>query len=86
MKLHSITIEPEIEEKILRKHRITQEELKHALEEGKPKFFVIRSSVYMAITHLYRYLTVIFDYDGRNGKILTAYESSDWQIRRYNKS
>ena len=85
LKITKILIEADIQEKILTKHGIHREELEEALLSGKPRFFVIRGNLYFGFTHLYRYITLVFEYDTACAIIKTAYPSSDWQIKRYKK-
>lgn len=75
-----------IKEKILYKHGIKADELIDALEYGNPRFFRQEGNIYMLIMRHLRYITLIFDYKKPNiAKVITAYPSSEAQIRRYNK-
>ena len=85
MKIRKILVETDIQEKILWKHGIKREEFENALLEGNPRFFKIKDNLYMAITHYENYLTILFEYDKTDAIVKTAYKSSDWQIKRYNK-
>ena len=85
MKIRKILVEIDIQEKILWKHGVKREDLENALREGNPRFFKIRDNLYTAVTHFEYYLTIIFEYYKTDAKIKTAYKSSDWQIKRYNK-
>jgi len=86
MKVDEILVEPEIQEKILWKHRVGREELENALLEGNPKVIGRKDNRYKVVTHHTRYITVIFDYEKHNIAIVkTAYPSDDSQIRRYKK-
>jgi hypothetical protein len=85
MKIDKILVTPEIQEKILTKHGIHREEFEGAIFEGKPKFIRVKDNVYCALTHYQRYITVFFRYEDRNAHIITAYPSSEGQIRRYKK-
>ena len=84
MKIKEILMDEDIQDHILR-HEITREEIDISLHHGFPKFIRIRGKICMAITHLNRYLTIIFEHEDQNAKIRTAYQSFEWQIRRYNK-
>mgnify|MGYP001579345775 CR=1 FL=1 len=85
MKNIKFSIEPEIQEKILYKHGIKIEELMEALENGKPKIRRVKDSIYIAVTHYLRYITVYFEYEQGKGRITTAYPSQEWQVKMYHK-
>lgn len=85
MKNMIIYASPDVEEKILYKHRVELDELKDALKYGKPKFIKQEGKIYMALTHHLRYITMIFEYNKPFANVITAYSSSEPQIRKYNK-
>lgn len=85
MKNIKFWIKPDTQEKILYKHGIKIEELRSALENGKPKIRRVRDDIYIAVTHYLRYITVYFEYEQGRGRITTAYPSQEWQIRMYHK-
>ena len=80
-----IYVSPNVEEKLLYKHGIELAELKDALKYGNPRFFKQEGKIYKAITHHLRYITIIFEYNKPTANIITAYPSSESQIKRYNK-
>ena len=80
-----IYVSPNVQEKLLHKHRIEVDELKDALKYGKPKIIKQEGKIYIAITHHFRYITVVFEYDKPTANIITAYPSSESHIRRYKK-
>ena len=83
MKLIKILIKLEIQEKINKKHGIYREEIELALFEGNPVFFRTRKERYIAITLKNKYITIVFEYDKGIAEVVTAYLSSDWQIKLY---
>ena len=85
MKNMQLHISHNVQEKILHKHGIGISELKEALKHGKPKVIKLKGNIYMAITHYLRYITMIFEYNKPIADVITAYTSSEQQIRRYNK-
>lgn len=85
MKINKVLIDIVTQEKILFKHGIKIEEIENALLEGNARFFIIKRSLYMAVAHYDRYITIIFEYNKQNAIVKTAYPSSDWQIRRYKR-
>ena len=85
MKNMIIYVGPDVGEKILYKHRIELDELKDTLKYGKPKFIKQEGKIYMALTHHLRYMTIIFEYNKPFANVITAYSSSESQIRKYNK-
>ena len=85
MKNLQIHLSHNVQEKILCKHRIDVYELIEAFKYGKPKIIKLEGKTYMAITHYLRYITMIFEYNVPIANVITAYLSSDFQIRRYNK-
>ena len=85
MKNIKLYISKDVEEKALYKHGLELEELNNALEHGNPRIFKQGHGVYIIITHYARYITFIFKKDKEEASMITAYPSSDSQIRRYNK-
>jgi len=73
--------------KIYDKHGITMEEMKKVLLNDEPWFVKTRLGRYTALGKWNRYITVIFEYSekSREAEIITAYPSSDWQIKLYKK-
>jgi len=84
MRIRKILIEGLAREKIL-KHGLQAGEVENALLHGNPKITKERYRRYVAITSHNRYITVIFEYANFNAEVITAYKSSDWQIRKYQR-
>ena len=82
MRIKNILISLRIREKIFKKHNVREEEIEGVFFD-EPYFFHTREKRYIAIGFLEKYITVVFDYDGRNAIIVTAYESSEWQKKLY---
>tara|TARA_Y100000310_G_C20433263_1_gene692507 strand:+ start:546 stop:806 length:261 start_codon:yes stop_codon:yes gene_type:complete len=85
MKNITLDISEDVQTKITYKHGITLDELKTSLLYGKPKVFKLKGEVHVALTHFHRYITIIFDRDGNQAKVRTAFPSSEEQIRRYKR-
>ncbi len=85
MKIETVIIEPIIEIKIYKKHKVTTKEIKLVLEENKPIFRKVGGKQYMAVGLFHRYLTIFFIYNSRlkTAYIQTAYPSIRWQIKLY---
>lgn len=72
--------------KIYNKHGITMEEIEKTLLENKPYFAKTKDGRYTSIGKWSRYITIIFDHNIHNeSEIITAYPSSDWQIKLYKR-
>lgn len=84
MRIRKTLIEDLAREKIL-KHGLKKEEVENALLYGNPKISKDKYGRYLAIAHHNRYITVIFEYVNFDAEVITAYQSSDWQIRRYKR-
>ena len=84
MKINKVVIEEFAQEKILN-HGLKIEEVENGIFFGKPKISKDRYGRYVAITNCNRYITIVFEYDDSNANVITAYPSSDWQIRRYKR-
>ena len=80
MKIGRILIGDLAQEKVLG-HGLEIIEVEHGIRFGNPKFLKDRYGRYTALTHHNRYITVIFEYVDFNALVITAYKSSDWQIR-----
>ena len=85
MKIQKILIELKIEEKINKKHGIYRNEIEDALFEGKPIFYKSKENKYFAVGHKGRYITIVFLYQKKNAVVVTAYPSSEWQIKLYKR-
>ena len=84
MKLVKVLIEELAQKKILR-HGLQREEVENGVHFGNPKFSKDRHGRYLAITHFNSYITVVFEYINFNAYVITAYPSSDWQIKKYKR-
>ena len=84
MRFYNIIIEDKVKEKILTKHNIEAEEIKQVLL-SKPLVLKAKYQRYIAIGKSERYLTVIFDLKKDVANIITAYPSSEAQIRLYKR-
>ncbi len=73
--------------KVYNKHGITMEEIKNTLLESKPYFSRARDGRYIALGKYQRFITAIFSYNqiNKEAEIVTAYPSSDWQIKLYKR-
>ena len=88
MKIKAVSVKPEIQKKIYRKHGILIEEIERILtEEGKPIFRKVSNKQLMAIGLFNRYVTVFFEYNSKTKEadIKTAYQSDKKQIKYYKK-
>ena len=85
MRISKILISAEVQEKIFKKHGIKREEIEEGLLQGNSKCFKTRTNRYLAIAHKNGYLTIVFGCRNSVAEILTAYRSSDWQIRLYKR-
>ncbi|MBS3096698.1 hypothetical protein J4480_04630 [Candidatus Woesearchaeota archaeon] len=84
MKFSNIIIEDKIKEKILTKHRVEAEEIKRVLLSN-PLVLRAKYERYMAIGKDEIYLTIIFESKKDITSIITAYHSSEAQIKLYKK-
>ena len=84
MKIRKVLIEDLAQEKIL-EHGLEIGEVENGMLFGNPKFLKDRYGRYVAITNYNRYITIVFNYDDFNANVITAYPSSDWQIKRYKR-
>ncbi len=82
MRIEYIIIEKRIAEKILDKHTVEAAEIKAVLLRN-PLIVKSKYKRYMAVGYYQRYLTVIFEYEEKQVKVITAYPSSEAQIQRY---
>lgn len=83
MHLKDVYIEGAVVEKIFGKHDVTREEIEEVLLLDEPKHFRTRAGRYLGIGFTERYISVV--YENRNGVavVITAYPSSQWQIKMY---
>ena len=84
MFIRNVLIEDKIKEKIADKHNVQAIEIKNIFFNS-PLILKTRFSRFIAIGHFQRYLTVIFEYNKGTANIITAYPSSDAQIKLYKK-
>ena len=75
-----------VEEKTFKKHGVGKDEVEMALLLDEPKYFKTGMGRHAAIGLSDRFITVIFEYKRGNANVITAYPSSDKQIRRYKTS
>jgi len=85
MRIQKILIELKIEEKINKKHGIYRKEIEDALFEGKPIFYKAKENKYFAVGHKEKYITIVFLYQEKDAVVVTAYPSSEWQIKLYKR-
>jgi uncharacterized DUF497 family protein len=84
MRFDNIIIEDKVKEKILSKHNVTANEVVNVLL-SKPLVLKTKLERYIAIGHFHRYLTIIFDKKEKSTNIVTAYQSSEAQIKLYKR-
>lgn len=82
MIIENIIIEDRVKEKILEKHDVTAFEIKNILL-GETLVLKTKEKRYLAIGFYRRHLTTVFEYSKKTANIITAYPSSDWQIKLY---
>ena len=83
MWVKSVQLEQSIEEKVLGKHGVDKEEMEAALLRDRPKYFKVKGGRYLALAQSNRYLSIIFRYTQGRANVITAYPSSDWQVKLY---
>ena len=88
MEIRAVSIKPEIQQKIYRKHGILTQEIEAILAEGKPIFKKASGNQVMAIGLFNRYVTIFFEYDSKTKEadITTAYQSDRKQVKYYKKT
>lgn len=84
MRFDNIIIEDEVKEKILSLHNVGADEIKGALSKN-PLILKTKLNRYIAVSHYERYLTIIIEFKNKIANIITAYPSSDSQIKLYKK-
>ncbi len=82
MRITDIIIEDKIKEKILKKHNIRATEIKNIFTKT-PYVLKAREQRYMTIGYDQRFITVIFEMDKTAAYIITAYPSSEAQVKLY---
>jgi hypothetical protein len=81
MRIYEVRISEAIAEKIQAQHGVLPEDAEEILF-SQPVVRRARDGRYMANG----YLTVIFEFEKGAAEIVTAYPSSDWQIKLYKRS
>ncbi len=84
MRIREIHLKKAVEGKI-EEHGVTKNELKDTFQLGEPKYAKARNGRYMAIGRAQRFITIIFEYADGIVTIVTAYPSSEWQIKLYHR-
>lgn len=86
MRIQCVTISEEAEDKIIAEHGVTFANVESVLL-GDPYVCQAKGQRYMAIglDDTPRFVTVIFEYWRGEAEVVTAYPSSDWQIRLYRR-
>ena len=84
MKIRKVLIEEWAQEKIIG-HGLKRKEVENGIYFGSPKFSKDKYGRYVAITNHNRYITVVLEYANFNANVITAYPSSNWQIRKYKR-
>lgn len=83
MLIRKVLIDSAVEEKIFKKHGVGKEEIETILLFDEPTYFKTSKGRYSAIGFGNRFVTIIFGYERRCAEVITAYPSSEQQIRRY---
>ena len=84
MNITNILIEDNIKEKIFNKHNVEATEIKQVIFTN-PLILKVRKNRYMAIWYYQRHLTIIFEIYNNIAFIITAYPSSEAQVKLYKK-
>ncbi len=84
MLIREIHLKVAAEEKV-QEHGVTKSEVEDALLRDEPKYLKARSGRYMAIGQAQRFITTIFEYTDGIATIVTAYPSSESQIKLYHR-
>jgi len=84
MNIKAVVIDKFVKIKIYHKHGIKFKEIKE-LFLNNPWVRRTRDNKYMAINLAQRYITVVFTYNQGIADIITAYPSSNWQIRMFKR-
>ena len=87
MRINHIAISEVVENKIIQEHGVWPEEVESIFFECRPLFLKARDGRYLAIGTNNGYVTVVFEYmPGGIAQVVTAYPSSNWQIKRYRRT
>mgnify|MGYP001576508588 CR=1 FL=1 len=84
MKINKISVSFGAQEKIFKKHSIKRDEIE-AVFFDEPYYFKAKGRRYIAIGFVEKYVTIVFAYDDKEAEIITAYPSSDWQIKLFKR-
>lgn len=85
MLVRKLRLERSIQLKVA-KHGVEKEEIERVLIWDEPKHFKAKGIRYMAIGRSERLVTVIFEtYEPGVATIITAYPSSEWQRKLYER-
>ena len=84
MIIKEVQIDKETKYKIYKKHGIMFNEIKNILLSNL-HIRKTKDNKYMAIGKYNRYLTIIFKYKNGIADIITAYPSSNWQIKLFKR-
>ena len=84
MIVRKVIIGRDVKIKTYYKHGVRFREIREALL-NKPLLRKTRDGKYMAINLVERYMTIIFAYYGGTADIITAYPSSNWQIKLFKR-
>ena len=84
MMIREIHLKKAVEGKI-EEHSVTKNELEDTLLRGEPRYRKARNGRHMAIGRAQRFVTIIFEYNKGIATIVTAYPSSEWQIKLYHR-
>jgi hypothetical protein len=86
LRIHDVFISEWVADKIWDKHGVSADEATELLY-GNPLIRRARDGRYMAVgLSPSGYLTVIFEYHRGVAEIVTAYPSSDWQVKLFKRS
>ncbi len=85
MLIKELHLEPSVEAKMALKHGVIKSEIEAALFSDEPKYFKARNGRYMAVGRAQRLITIIFEYHEGIAEVITAYLSSEWQRKLYER-
>jgi hypothetical protein len=86
LRIHDVFISRNIADKIWEEHGVSAEEPLDLLH-GDPMIRRARGGRYLAVDLASAgYLTVIFEYQRGTAEIVTAYPSSNWQVKLFKMS
>ena len=85
MKIEKVIVSKNRSEKIFKKHNVTIEKIEEILLNDNPIYFRTRDNKYLSVGRFDEYITIIFRKEKNNANIITAYQSSKWQIKLYKR-